>query len=191
MGRYHIKASSCCVGLLGVALAMVAESARANEPATANSVNVGLGFRYGFELEEGDFNPWGNGIGVEVGFTMPNALYVGGNVDYFFGDSETGPDFELSSNIWQAMGEVGYDVGVAPAFVLRPKLGAGIAGINTDACLLGVCEDDSETYFAMAPGSTFLFFTERIVIALDFRYDMIFAEEETANALLFSAGIGF
>ena len=166
----------------------------ADPPATANSVQLGVGFRYGQELEDGDFNPWGTGIGVEAGYTLPNALYLGGNFDYFFGEKQETDGLSLEANIWQLMGEVGYDLGFGegPYFVVRPKAGLGVAGLSSESCLgnLG-CESDSQTNFAIAPGATFMLLTKSVSLSLDLRYDMIFAEEETLNALLFSIGIGF
>lgn len=157
----------------------------AAEPATANVLQIGLGFRYGFEMEDGDFNPWGPGIGLDVGYTLPSAVYLGGAFDYFFGDEQEG----RSANIWQLMAEGGYDLGAGP-FVLRPKLGVGFASLNDELCVLDACSDESSTEFAIAPGATLMYIGEKISLSVDLRYDMIFAEQ-TLNALIFSAGIGF
>ncbi len=199
----RVLASLVCAG----AVSFLATPAFANEPATAGALQWGIGFRYGFELEDGDFNPWGTGLGAELGYTLPNAVYVGGNFDYFFGEEEELGDASYQSNIWQLMAEGGYDIGVAPVFVIRPKLGVGFATINSESCAgtLG-CRDDSSTNFALAPGAKFMFLTENFGLSADLRYDIIFAEEppectgtggcveggtETANALILSIGIGF
>jgi opacity protein-like surface antigen len=162
------------------------------EPATSNVLQFGAGFRYGLELEEGDFNPWGPGLGLQVGYTLPAAaIYVGGNFDYFFGDTLDVGGVELSGNIWQLMAEAGYDVGLGEVVVLRPKIGVGFASLNAETCIdPGGCTDDSSTDFALAPGATFILLTEKFSLSLDVRYDMIFADE-TLNALIFSAGVGF
>ncbi len=175
-----------------VGILTVSVPALANEPATANSIQLGLGFRYGYELEEGDFNPWGTGLGFEGGLTLPNAIYVGGNIEYFFGETREELGSKLSGNVWQAMAEGGYDIGLGDNFVIRPKIGAGLAGVKFETCLEALpCEEDSTTDFALAPGATFLLLTSKVSVTLDFRYDMIFADPETLNALIFSAGIGF
>jgi len=164
----------------------------ADPPATANAVQVGLGFRYGHELEEGDFNPWGTGLGLSGGYTLTNGVYAGGNFDYFFGETIEAPDGELSGNIWQLAAEGGYDIGLGDSFVIRPKAGLGIASLNSEFCLDGYgCSDDSETDFLFAPGTTFLLFTSSVSLSLDLRYDIIFSDPEALNALLFSFGIGF
>jgi len=175
--------------MIGSAAVLGAVPAAADPPATATSLQLGVGFRYGYELEEGDFNPWGTGIGVEIGYTLPSALYFGGNFDYFLGEEGE----SLSGNIWQLMAEAGYDLGFGegPFFVLRPKLGAGVAGYQYELCLdTTSCQSNSETNFAIAPGATFMILTKSVSVALDFRYDMIFADEQL-NALIFSVGVGF
>ena len=163
----------------------------ADPPATANSIHLSGGFVYGLEMESGDFNPWGPGLGLSVGYTLPNALYAGVNFDYFFGDSESAPGIELSANIWQLMAELGYDLGVGQEGVLRPKAGIGMASINAELCLLDACASDSETYFAIAPGLAALYVGQSFSVGLDLRFDVIFADDETAKALIFSIGIGF
>jgi opacity protein-like surface antigen len=173
----------------------VSGTALAEPPATANVLQIGAGFRYGFEMEEGDLNPWGPGLGLAVGYTLPNAVYLGGNFDYFFGDSIEAPGTELSVNLWQLMAEGGYDLGLVNGFVLRPKLGVGLASVHSEICTtIGTsesCESDSQSDFAIAPGVSFLYLGPVISLSVDLRYDMIFADEETGNALILSAGIGF
>jgi len=161
-------------------------------PATSNSLQVGLGFRYGIEMNDGDFNPWGTGLGASVGYTLPvMPIYVGGNFDYFFGSTlEAGP-IRTKGNVWQFMAEGGYDVGLAEILVLRPKLGLGPATMSSEVCASGSpCSSDSKTYFAIAPGAAVMLFTSVLKLSLDLRYDLIFADT-TAKALIISAGIGF
>src|SRR3954470_14749046 len=104
------------------------------EPATANSIQLGVGFRYGIEMNSGDVNPWGIGLGLDGGYTLPNAVYLGGNIEYFFGDS-VGDDINGATiNIWQLSAEGGYDIGLGPIFVLRPKVGLGLANTHEKLC---------------------------------------------------------
>jgi hypothetical protein len=181
--------SLVCAG----ALSLLARPAAADEPATAGALQWGLGFRYGFELEEGDIvNPFGTGLGAELGYTFPVAVYVGGNFDYFFGEEQEILGTSTQANLWQLMAEGGYDIAVAPVFVIRPKLGVGFANSSIESCAgtLG-CADDSSTNFALAPGAKFMLLTENFGLSADLRYDMVFAEETTLNALILSIGIGF
>jgi hypothetical protein len=150
-----------------------------------------LGFRYGISLNDGDLNPWGTGLGLDVGFTMPNAVYVGGNVEYFFGGSTKIAGFDVDANIWQVSGELGYDVGLGDNFVIRPKAGVGFAGLVGKSCASdGTCETSSSTKFAFAPGATLMLLTSKFSLSLDTRYDLIFTDT-TQKGVIFSVGVGF
>jgi hypothetical protein len=179
----------CVAGLLGLTGVLFCAPAFA-DPATANSIQIGAGFRYGFELEPGELNPWGTGLGLDAGITLPNAVYVGGNFEYFFGETLEVADIETSGNLWQLTGEGGYDIGLGPIFVLRPKVGVGVAGVNAETCDGDLCVDDSSTNFVLAPGATFIFMPPGFSLSADIRYDMIFAER-TLNGVILSIGIGF
>jgi hypothetical protein len=166
-------------------------------PHTANSIQLGLGFRYGVKLSDGDINPWGSGLGVDLGYTFPNAIYVGGNFEYFFGETLEAEGVKLSANILQFGVEGGYDVGIGQNFVIRPKLGVGMAHLKSsfEGCGIGaLCEagphDSSDTKAAIAPGATFLLFTKHVSVALDVRYDVVFTDP-SLQGLIFSVGIGF
>lgn len=159
------------LGVMACAAALLVSAPAGAEPATANSLQLGLGFRYGFNLKSGP-NPFGLGIGLDGGYTLPSAVYLGGNFDYFFGENES------DSGLGQLAAEAGYDLGLGENFVVRPKVGAGIAFADSDA------------YFALAPGLKLMLFTSAVSLSTDFRYDMVFADP-MLNALIFSAGIGF
>jgi hypothetical protein len=176
------------------ALAVLPRVALANEPATAGTLQVGAGFRYGFLLDPyQDENPWGVGLGAEVGHTFSNALYVGGNVEYFFGGSYERFFGSVETSVGQLLAELGYDVAIAPVFLIRPKLGVGPALFSLEQCEIEVgCSDDvSGIKVAAAPGVKALLLTESFLLSLDVRYDILFVSESTLNGLVFSAGIGF
>lgn len=159
------------------------------EPATTNSLQIGLGFRYGIEMMEGDLNPWGVGIGLDAGYTLPMAVYVGGVVEYFFGEEVDVPGGSADSNVWQIMAEGGYDLGAGP-IVIRPKVGLGFANFSTETCLEGFgCADGSSTELALAPGLSAMAFLPMLSLSADVRYELVFAET-TAKALLLSFGFG-
>jgi hypothetical protein len=159
------------------------------DPTTANSLQIGLGFRYGFEMNEGDLNLWGPGLGLDVGYTLPNAVYVGGLFEYFFGETIEEGNVKVKGNLWQLMAEGGYDLGLGPIFVLRPKLGAGFASTSGEFCAPD-CRDDSSTDLAIAPGVKAMFFFPVLKLSADLRYDLVFAEE-TAKAVILTVGFGF
>lgn len=163
-------------------------------PHTANSLQLGLGFRYGAMLSDGDPNPWGTGLGLDLGYTLPSAVYVGGNFEYFFGESSEALGLKLNANILQFSLEGGYDIGIGQSFVIRPKLGVGLAHLasSVEGCPPEVtCTGgSSETKAALAPGATFLFYAKQFSLALDVRYDVVFTDP-SRKALIFSVGVGF
>ncbi|MFO7177416.1 MAG: outer membrane beta-barrel protein [Pseudomonadota bacterium] len=159
-------------------------------PATVNSIQIGLGARYGIEMMEGEGNPWGFGLGVNGGITLPMAVYVGGVAEYFFGEEVDVPGGSFSTNLWQLMAEGGYDLGAGP-LVVRPKVGLGFVSSSGEACVTGFgCTDVSSTDFALAPGVAVMAFLPMLSVSADVRYELVFAEE-TGKGLLFSLGLGF
>jgi Outer membrane protein beta-barrel domain len=178
-------------GSLLAALALLTTTSLVSaQPRTAGALQLGLGYRYGAEQNDGDFNPWGHGLGVDGGYTMNNAVYLGGDFDYFFGEKVDTSLGSVEGNLWQLMAEGGYDVGLGDSFVARPKLGLGVAHRGAEACGLGVaCIDSSEADFALAPGLKLMLFTRSFSLAFDMRYAFVFGDD-TAKAVIFSAGIG-
>jgi len=180
------------LGILVSGVVMALSASAMAQPRTANVAQVGAGFRYGADLEDGDLNPWGPGLGIEIGYTFDSALYLGGNFEYFFGETVSAFGAEASVNIWQLAGVLGYDLQAGDAVVIRPKLNVGMASLMAETCVTGFgCADDSETDFAMAPGATFMFFPGSVVLSLDMRYQLIFSDPETLDGIIFSFGIGF
>jgi hypothetical protein len=177
---------SALVGMAGLAVQAPARAA-----ATENVIQIAAGFRYGISMNDGDLNPWGAGLGLSAGYTLPAMpIYVGGNVEYFFGGKVQVQDAEIKSHVLQVSAEGGYDIGVLPMLVLRPKLGLGIASMSTEACAKGVCSDTGGTKPLVAPGATAIIFAGKFTLSVDARYAVVFADE-TAKALIFTAGIGF
>lgn len=169
------------------------------DPATANKLQLGVGFRYGVDVTSGDdLNPWGIGLGLDAGYTLPNAVYLGGNIEYFFGEQIGDDTNGASGNIWQLSAEGGYDIGIGPIFVLRPKLGLGLANLHEKVCaqidtgagLVGGCASDTQSKFALLPGATFIVMPPGFNLTADVRYELVFADK-TGQGLLFTVGIGF
>ncbi|HTQ05264.1 MAG TPA: outer membrane beta-barrel protein [Polyangiaceae bacterium] len=182
-----------------VAAWLVATPASA-DPATANSIQLGVGFRYGFAAsdvevvtpagDQGKLNLWGIGLGLNGGYTLPNAVYVGGNLEYFFGDQVGDNTDGGSGNIWQITAEGGYDIGLGPIFVLRPKLGAGLANLHVKGCAGGQCTDSSDSKFALLPGATFILMPPGFRLSADLRYEFVLADQGP-KAVILAVGIGF
>lgn len=95
--------------------------------------------------------------------------------------------------MWQLMAEVGYDLGLGPEAVLRPKLGLGMASVKIEACMdvMGVvsCGGDSESKFAIAPGAQFLYDVGPVFLSAEARHNHVFTEGN-ADGFLVGAGAG-
>jgi len=187
------KWASAALGLAGL---LFAAPSFAEGPATQGAVQIGLGFRYGAELNDGDFNPWGTGLGLEVGYTLPILpIYLGGNLEYFFGNkvdlggTPAFPGGTLEGNLWQLTAEGGYDFGVGNHLVIRPKLGLGFADTTVESCF-GPCAKDSTAKAVIAPGAKFILLLSHFELAFDGRYDVVMSDP-TAKAFIFSVGVGF
>ena len=189
----RVSAGLACAALCAAAL--LPATAHADPPRTAGALQLGAGFRYGVDLKDLEPDPWGVGLGLELGYTMGNAVYVGGVFDYFFGQAGeyelAGNSWETRANVWQLAAEGGYDFQLSDGVLVRPKLGLGVSTLRVGCsgdCISATSE--SNTHFAAAPGLTTMFFPGSMVLSLDARYQMVFADE-MISALIFSFGIGF
>jgi hypothetical protein len=183
-------------GLVAGAGGLIAAPAMA-DPATTNVLQLGVGFRYGLDLTPSDtLNPWGLGLGLDAGYTLPNAVFLGGSFEYFFGE-EIGDDINgASANLWQLSAEAGYDLGIG-FVVLRPKFGLGVANIHIQSCRPAMseaggseCASHTKTALALLPGGTFIVLPGRFSLTFDVRYELVFASQ-TGHGLLFTFGVGF
>jgi hypothetical protein len=184
----------CVVVAAGIGLVAAPASA---DPATANVLQLGVGFRYGADLKKGDtLNPWGSGFGLDGGYTLSNAVYLGGSFEYFFGEEVGDETNGASASLWQLSAEAGYDVGV-DTVVLRPKLGLGLANAQVKSCspiasaLEGsACTSGAQTDLALLPGATFIVMPGGFNVAVDVRYELVFASQ-IGQGLIFTFGVGF
>jgi len=184
-----MRRSQWAAVLSGAAVLAISATCLA-EPATSGALQIGVGFRYGIDMNDADVNQWGTGLGLEIGYTLPEVpIYLGGNAEYFFGEKVEGPGLTAERNIWQLSAEGGYDIGAGPV-VIRPKLGLGLANSSGERCLGGVCGKTSGSDFMAAPGATFMLMPAGFTLSLDARYALVFAEE-TEKALILAVGIGF
>jgi len=105
---------------------------------TEHTLQLGLGPNYGFYIAEDEEIPDTHGPGVHglAGYTLSMAMYLGGEVNYFVGRTETveyeGVVADINWTVLQFGAEVGYDFGLGTNAVLRPKLGVGYARITFD-----------------------------------------------------------
>ncbi len=164
-------------------VATLSATARAVPPATLNSAEIAAGLRYGQDLEEGGLNPWGVGLGVGAGYTLPQAVYFGAQFDYFFGSELEAPAYRLKGSYWEALAKLGYDLGLSDQWVVRPGLAAGAATFRSELCPPApeACSKSSDTGFVIAPGISALYLRPSFAAGVDIRYDVVFTEETDAN----------
>ncbi len=111
----------------------------------------------------------GTGLGLEAGYTLPVLpIYVGGNAEYFFGNTTEAGGVKVDGNLWQLTAEGGYDVGLGDHLVLRPKLGVGIANLSAETCLSGFgCSKDTSSKAVLAPGAKVILMLPRFLLSFD------------------------
>lgn len=186
------------VGLLAFGVLSVTSAVGAAPAFTAGKATVNARLQYGVNLEDGDANPYKLGLALGGGYTLSNNLFIGGNFDYFFGEKVDinllGVTGNVSINVWQLMGNVGYDLGLTENLVLRPYGGLGLASIGGKSCMSMAgfgeqCTSSSDMYAAMALGAQPLLAIGPAFLLADARFNIIFGDE-TAKALFFGAGGG-
>jgi hypothetical protein len=168
--------------------------AQAESAFTAGKPSLAGHAQYGIFTGDGELNYYSLGLGLMGGTTLEPGVYLGGRFDYFLGGSEDTFSGELSVNIWQLMGEVGYDVRLGPEAALRPKLGLGVASVRSESCIsmmdVSSCGGDTESKFAVAPGAQLLYSLGLVFISADARFNHVFVDDVNVDGFLLGAGVG-
>jgi len=164
-----------------------------------NRATLGAQFEYGIWTGNGDVNLYGPGIGVRGGFTLDPGIYLGANFDYFFGQENSAAGLGASGssrvNVYDFMGEIGYDFWVHPAGILRPKFGIGLGIAKSSACVdvggASACNTHSENGLAIAPGLQYLHFFSSLYLSLEARYQTVSIDGPDPSAFILGVGLGF
>jgi hypothetical protein len=152
-----VRLSLAACALLGAA--GYAAPASAAPAFTLDRATVGGGLRFASE----DLN---FGLGARGGYTLDMGVYIGGVLDYWFGESDEttnlfGVQAESSYSAWDFMAVVGYDAGLTQSIVLRPFGGFGLMHEEVEVCgnvlVANGCVDDSDTDGAGVLGAEVLF----------------------------------
>jgi len=157
-------------------------------PRTAGRFQVQAEAQYGAAFNDGG-DPYKLGFGAEAGFTLPMGLYVGAAFDYFLGDSESLLGIEATVSAWTLMAEVGYDVALGGAAVLRPELGVGVHTPTAELCTGGDCDSMSETHAAIAPGLQLVYLLDPVFISAELRGN-IDLQATDGSGVTFGVGVG-
>jgi hypothetical protein len=139
---------------------------------------------YGSALDDPLLNPYGPGIGLRAGVTLPASLYLGASLDFFFGESDTIAGVDTSSSLFQVLANVGYDAGFGP-LTLRPSLGLGLADTSTEVAVV----ERSEGSFVLSPGAELIIGLGLLSVSGEVRYNKIF--DDDVDGLIFGVGVGF
>lgn len=140
---------------------------------------------YGSAFGDPVVNPYGPGIGVRAGITLPTSLYLGASLDYFFGASDEVAGIDVSASLLQVMGNVGYDLGLGP-LTLRPSLGLGLAQSDVE----GGAFESSESDFLLSPGAEAFVGLGLLSVSGEVRYNKIFVDGDF-DGVYFGVGLGF
>jgi hypothetical protein len=190
--RIHTLRSRKLIGIAALAPALAASSLVLGTARTASALPLitfsgsarGL---YGSSTADLEPTPYGAGVGLRLGVTLPTALYLGGSLDYFFGGTNTvALGGEVSASLLQLMGRAGYDLGLGPVSV-RPQLGFGLARtkLEFENNLAGTSDSD----FVLAPGVELGFSLGLLTLGAEVSYNKVFAD--SADAVVFGVGVGF
>lgn len=177
----HLLTWGCALGA-GAALLGWSTAANALPLLTISGSVRGL---YGAPTGDQELSPYGVGVGLRGGVTVPSSLYLGASLDYFFGESEELAGIETSASLLQIMAHVGYDLGVGP-LTLRPGLGLGLATLEGE--IGPVSESESE--FVVSPGVEASIGLGLLSVGAEARYNKIFADGD-ADAIVLGVGVGF
>lgn len=117
------------------------------------------------------------GLGVNGGYTLPMGVYLGGLFDAFIGEKDEfqfGPTrVEADFWAWLLMFDAGYDLGLAPNFVLRPSFALGLSTVHVEVCTTGpgfnACDDDTDSDTQAAIGANALYNTGSLTIGGEVR----------------------
>jgi hypothetical protein len=167
--------------------------------------SLGAAFNYGiwtgsdqFKQLDGDVNPFGPALGIMAGVTLKPGLYLGADFNYFWGGSRTvaglNAGASVHANVYDVLGEVGYDVWVGRMGVLRPKIGLGIGIVRGTFCgstnFAGACATDSKSGFTIAPGAEYVHFFGPGFLSLEAKWEDVMLSGPDASAVVLGIGLG-
>jgi hypothetical protein len=157
--------------------------------------SLGAAFNYGIWTGDGDTNPFGPAVGIRGGVTLDPGLYLGADFDYFFGESRNFAGLGSARvNIYDVMGEIGYDFWLHRAGVLRPKIGLGVGVGKGTGCVGGgdfsVCRGDSQSGFAISAGAEYLHYFGAGFLSLEARYENVSLDGPDPSAVILGIGLG-
>jgi len=155
MNRSFIVIAS---GVLGLSTLAVARDAHALGP-----VDLEVGAKVGYATNpssvSGATNPLGFGLGGRAGLAFLGGIYLGGNIMYYLGGSQSLPtetatgapsSTSVSVNTLMYGGELGYGFKILDLLTIRPQVGIGNATFSES----GGGQSQSTSNWYLEPGVT-------------------------------------
>jgi hypothetical protein len=160
--------------------------------------SLGAAFNYGIWTGKGDVNGFGPAVGVRGGVSLDPGLYLGADFDYFFGEERSASAFGATGdsrfNIYDVMGEVGWDFWLHRHGLLRPKFGFGVGVAKGTVCVgaAGVsgCSGSSTSGFAFSAGAEYLHYFGVGFLSFEARYENVSIDGPDPNAVILGIGVG-
>jgi hypothetical protein len=135
------------------------------------------------QMGTGFSETYGLGLGARAGYTFRQGLYLGGNVDYFFGHSSN----DETAHATIVAGDVGWKIFPRAEWEIRPHLVAGPAVIKTVNNV--PFYTDTKTAFAVEPGVMGAYHFGSAFLSADARW--FITPSPNTLSLTVGGGIGF
>ena len=172
--------------------------ARAGEPAELSySGSVGA-FYGGLPAASDSVNPYGMGLGLRLGSTLPVGLYLALSYEHFFGGEPSEVSniyaYEREATTEQLQGWVGYELPL-DGITLRPCLGLGAAymqeqTLTTDQQGGRERSEEDAFGFVASPALQLIFPVGPASLLVEGRYSIVPEAVAEADALLVGVGFG-
>lgn len=180
---FRSKRSPRSTFLAAVASLMVFGSARDACALPSLSLSASARGLYGVALGNPYLSPYGLGLGLRAGVSLPTSLYLGASFDSFAGESKGRSLSQL-----QLMGHVGYDLGLGP-LTLRPSLGLGFARVEAEAAGDTSVPPNYAAHIAASPGAELSAALGMLTVSAEARYNRVF--DASPDAVVVGLGVGF
>jgi hypothetical protein len=192
--------------LLTMAVGLVVSSARADEESAEDADSTAPGAEVSFSASlqafyasmpdsTGELDPFGLGVGVRAGVTLPIALYLGLSYEHFFGGPSAwaGEYYgEQQASLDEVQAWLGYDLAL-DGVSIRPLLGLGYVYSRVEStAVLGTVEDQSRSAYGgvISPTLQLAFPVGPAWLLVDGRYAIIPDAVANGDALMIGVGFG-
>jgi len=186
----------CLVGGLSALLASSPQAlAEASRPWTSQRVQLGAALEYGSFAGPTDMfaDPYGLGLGLELGYTFSSALYLGLTLEHGFGESLDVSAAGLSgkASSWLMRLNAGIDIGLGERALVRPALGVGVALPDWETCnhVLDYCASGLNANVVLSAALSTSYDFGPVYVGLEGRFDVVLGRDD-GYGLSFALNVG-